>query len=158
VERWLSDYSPESRGILIHGPTGVGKTRLAYAIALDLALNHGADARFLEWPEHFGAYASAARRRDGSDHAMMERDVVLPDVVIIDEVKGGNSWQVEHFERIIGARVEAQRTTIITTNLIPGQPASNEHSVAAAFGDRVDSRLCSLRWLGMGGEDYRRVR
>jgi len=72
------------RGLLLHGPPGVGKTEAIRAVAAE----SGARLRVVSSGDVFGAYAgeSEKRLRDAFDEAQTDAKNGIPTVIVIDEL------------------------------------------------------------------------
>jgi DNA replication protein DnaC len=130
AEKWGAG---EVRGLVLHGPVGVGKTTLAAAAAWKLL-----ERRYVRWSsvpaviaDSFGddkAKHRAARTLTGSGA------LVLDD---IDKVKAGD-WVASQLFAAIDGRVTHGAPLIVTTNLRVSQLAAK---LGDQFGDAIASRL-----------------
>lgn len=168
--KWLSAFRPghESRGLVLHGPVGRGKTHLLVALMRSLALERGARVHFIEFSRLLGDLREGfGAGRSGAD--VMRRLVDVP-VLGIDELGKGRltDWELSVIDELISRRYNAMRTTLGTTNFSPGaptgaMPANNAMPIQAqrqTLGDRIGERAWSrlaemVDFVEVGGEDFR---
>lgn len=146
AQKWLAAWTPTARSsILLYGPVGSLKSTLA------VALLHA----FIERAEIRSAVYVAvpdllAHIRESYDH---DAGIVRPsvrleylasvDLLVADDLGAEKTtpWVIEELYRLFGRRHDEIRTTIITTNLKPGDGAG---SIRAAYGERVSSRVVGM--------------
>jgi DNA replication protein DnaC len=172
-------YRPEapSKGFLVAGPVGSGKTHLLCATLRHLTLELGVSARYVEISFLF----SEIRKGFGDNRSGL--DAILPlvdaDVLALDELgKGrGSPFEMDTLDELIARRYNANRTTLFATNFMleaePSQgggfvainagtasrPASSELLLRDRVGERIYSRLhemCHLIQFPQATEDWRR--
>jgi DNA replication protein DnaC len=170
-----------SRGFIISGPVGSGKTHLLTAALSRLVLEAGVEARYLEISLLF------ADIRRGFQEGKSGGEIIGPlsevDVLAIDELgRGrGSPFEMETLDELIARRYNAGRTTLFATNysLEPerkarpqsrsgyrstqeeaGQPRDTE-LLRDRVGERIYSRLCEMcEFVSLPPEtpDHRRTR
>ena len=168
---WVEDHLPgqESRGLVLHGDVGVGKTHLLVAIVRALTLHHGVRARFIEF-SHLLSQIKAGFDAGKGESQVLGPLVRVP-VLAIDELgKGrGSDWEVTIIDTLISQRYNAMRTTLATTNYMPVAATGTSAPNLAGFssgpalvdrvGERVFSRLREMcQFVPVRGEDYRNPR
>ncbi|CAM3456528.1 ATP-binding protein [Stackebrandtia soli] len=148
LDRWHRDPA-DCPSLLLVGPVGVGKTWQAFGAVREAVTGPNSTS----WMAVGAAdlYASV-RPRDGRDsESLMEqyRDVGL---LLLDDLGTANrsEWVEEITYRVIGARYDAMRPCIFTSNIAPTQ-------VSEALGERIGSRLAeTCMTVVMDGADRRR--
>jgi DNA replication protein DnaC len=98
-----------------------------------------------------GLFASM-RPRPGVDSEEVFEALATASVLVIDDVGAtkDSAWTDEVFDRLINARYEWLRPTLITTNVAPGE-------FGEKFGERVTSRLMEMATVvPFMGPDLRR--
>lgn len=136
-------------GLMLRGSRGGGKTHLLCGVLHDLCLE-GYSALFTNAVELVQSLRPAARDDDQDEHDPMQ-DLCNVQFLAIDDLGGERStdWTQEQLYRLVNARYEAKRPTLVATNLDAAE-------LAAAVGQRTLSRLaeCCLR-ITWSNRDYR---
>lgn len=155
----VRDYPAVDRGLLLMGPSGVGKTHLAVAIIRGL-IARGFGCLFYE----FGALLKEIQDSYNPISKTSEMRVLSPvyeaDVLVLDELGATvpTDWVRDTMYQVINKRYNDSRITIFTTNYLdevkgdpPKQPKLEER-----IGVRLRSRLHEMcRKVVINGEDYR---
>lgn len=172
VSNWLKDFDPtrDNRGLVLWGEVGRGKTHLLSAVLRELVLNHGVEARFVEF-SHLLADLKASFDTGGGAAVLLD-PLVKVDVLGIDELGKGRNTEFEAtvIDELVSRRYNALRPILATTNFPPTAPtgravanaaevqlhASAPPSLADRLGDRVWSRLReTCDFVEVKGEDHR---
>lgn len=129
--------------LMLAGDLGVGKTGLTIGV-LKLALAAGRSVLFRSLVELLSDIRATYRTRDATapDEADMVAALKRVDVLALDDIgaERATGWAQERLFELINHRYNERRTTILTTNLGPGEMA--EH-----LGDRVVSRIDGMAWI-----------
>lgn len=158
VKQWVERFNGETtKGLLLHGTTGVGKTHLAYSIGD--ALSHKGQwwPYLVNWVEFLAKVKASWNDLSKSETALKE-PLLSGRVAIIDDLgaellsKNDQDWITERLYEIINSRLDKQLPTIVTSNL-------NLEAIAARYTGRIASRLadmCQPIWCQ--ADDYRLTR
>jgi len=146
------EFVPEGRNLLLYGPSGVGKTHVAIAIAYK-AIQNGSDARFVTAAQLIDELSYASR-----DGALREALVPYthPGVLVVDEVgylsHGPDAANV--LFQVVNDRYLHRRPVVFTTNKPVEEWGRVLHDpdLAEAILDRVLERG---RILSFKGPSYR---
>jgi DNA replication protein DnaC len=113
--------------LLIHGPSGAGKTHVAAAIA-NRCLDRGQPALFVVVPDLLDHLRASYRPNSDMGYDALLEQVRLAPVLILDDLgtQSSTAWAQEKLFQILNHRYNAQMPTVVTTNL----------SI-----DRIDERL-----------------
>jgi len=138
------------KGIFLYGPTGVGKTHLAFAAANKLILNFSLFVRFL--PTYLIPRHDTTAVLDLTD---MGKNPVL----ILDDIGAEKLTEraLECLFMIIDLRLQNDCPMIITSNFSPDDLESRLDLGMPGYGKRIVSRLFeACDFLPIGGKDYRK--
>ncbi len=162
----VRNYPLETRGLILLGPVGVGKTHLAAAMVRELTLEKGKACRFCDFVQLLHDLKAAYERREGA--AELVEPLTRVDVLVIDDLgKGrGTEWEMDVLDDLVSRRYNAGRTTIATTNHLDREPKAAERhagfvsdTLTQRVGVRIQSRLHGMcDFHEMDGEDFRRSR
>jgi len=122
------------RSIVMAGRTGTGKTMLACATGLHIAIEHGRSCRYTT-AYHIVRDIKDTYGGEGSEKEIV-RGFVSPDLLIVDEVGvqyGTDAERLLMFE-VLNGRYEAMKPTIVISNL-------ELKGIGDYLGDRVMDRL-----------------
>ncbi|MBE2248783.1 MAG: ATP-binding protein [Myxococcus sp.] len=161
LAREFSAKYPQTRGFVLSGPVGTGKTHLLCATLKHLALELGARVAYVEISL---LYAQIRRGfQDGKSGGEIIQPLSQVDVLAIDELgKGrGSAFELDTLDELIARRYNSGRVTLFATNYSLKSPedraqrgylgtdalvdASKESKLLAdRVGDRIYSRLCEM--------------
>lgn len=136
-----------SRGLLLAGPSGRGKTRSLFALYRRLACEELRDVRFYYAGDWFSTLQGHVKYGHDDARGWVEA-VAKRDVVMIDDlgkealVKGREEWAQGWFFRFLDLRLGAGLPLIVTTNLNAVEMAGGEKN--AVKNDPLIRRLRDL--------------
>lgn len=142
---WFAN--PESRGLLLHGPAGTGKTHIACALVRAL-LETEQNARIVAMATVYRELRNCFNSDNSESLAMLDY-ITMPWLVLDDFGSGA----LTDFERriayeILNGRISQRNRTIITTNL-------KLDEIRDKLDERVSSRLLLFQEIELQGKDRR---
>lgn len=168
-EEFLPGKDGRTRGMLLTGSVGTGKTHLAVACLRHLIEEKGIDARFVDVRDLLERLRSTYRDEGGDTQTQILKPLLRADLVVIDELGAARptDWVFETIELLIGGLYNSLGPVIVTTNLPNAAPGAttgnNEYQRAArpeTLGDRIGARMWSRLQemcvsVEMIGKDFR---
>jgi DNA replication protein DnaC len=145
VGKLARSYAPGSRGFLLMGPVGTGKTHLLCAALAELCLEIGVFCRFVDF------FHLLQDLREGFSQNRPVADLLDPlvevPVLAVDELgKGKNTdWELSILDELISKRYNQEKTTLVTTNYTDDP----ETTLAIAVQDPKVAALRSARQTGL---------
>ena len=146
---FISRIGEADNNLFLYGNTGIGKTFLTHCIASEV-LRAGHTALYFSAETLFRLLADATFSREGKSGYDL-RTVYDCDFLAIDDLgtELTNSFVGSSLFQIINERINANRSTVISTNLMLGE-------FSAIYSERVFSRITShYTIIKMIGDDIR---
>jgi len=161
-----------TKGFLLYGKPGAGKTHLLVAALRYLALEKGVSARYVEFMLLLSDMKAGFS--SGQSHMEILKPLLAVPVLAIDELgkERGTDWERSMLDELISRRFNSGLTTLFATNyfleptVVPEKPGAYRSTRSADFqreaesmtlsqrvGDRIYSRLhemCAFQKLDPG--------
>lgn len=168
ARHWLKAYDPkkETRGLVLEGEPGRGKTHLLCGILRELVFRHHVEVRFVEFSHLLSTMKESFDKR-GGDPVRLTLLARVP-ILAIDELGKGRKtdWELQIIDEIV-SRSYNQRNVLLGTTNFPPAPTRTTGTLAQPgvesledrLGERVFSRLREMvTFAPVKGEDFRAVR
>lgn len=164
VRGFAANYPIESRGLLLSGQIGTGKTHLAVGGLKALVENRGAKGLFCDYREFLRTIQNSYNPQVSTTALEILKPVMDAEVLVLDDLGAirPTEWVWDTVSLVLNSRYNNKRTTIITTNypvLPPGEAGACTESIGDRIGERMVSRLVEMcKVVEMQGQDFRRLR
>jgi len=164
LQKWATEYPLNRTGLLLIGPSGVGKTHLAVA-ALKGIIKKGIRARFCDYRELLKQIQNSYNSSVQATELEVLRPVFEAEVLVLDDLGAvkPSEWVWDTVSLVLNARYNGNLATLITTNFMDGAAsgvgparAAREETLGDRIGERMRSRLFEMcRVVQVMGRDYR---
>lgn len=168
IEIWAGQYPVDRSGLLLVGPSGVGKTHLSVA-ALKRLTQKGVHCLFCDYRELLKKIQNSYNPSVQTTELDLLRPIFETEVVLLDDLGAvkPSEWVWDTVSLILNARYNEKLTTIITSNFLDGasaaaervdgpRRAAREETLGDRIGERMRSRLFEMcRLVQVNGKDYR---
>jgi DNA replication protein DnaC len=164
LEKWALEYPLNRTGLLLIGPSGVGKTHLSVA-ALKETIKKGIHARFCDYRELLKHIQNSYNPSVQATELDVLKPVFEAEVLLLDDLGAvkPSEWVWDTVSLVLNTRYNDNLTTIITTNFMDGPAAGagaaragREETLGDRIGERMRSRLFEMcRLVQVQGKDYR---
>jgi DNA replication protein DnaC len=168
IETWAGQYPVDRSGLLLVGPSGVGKTHLSVA-ALKRLTQKGVHCLFCDYRELLKKIQNSYNPSVQTTELDLLRPIFETEVVLLDDLGAvkPSEWVWDTVSLILNARYNEKLTTLITSNFLDGasaaaervdgpRRAAREETLGDRIGERMRSRLFEMcRLVQVNGKDYR---
>jgi DNA replication protein DnaC len=173
AQSFVREYPASEKGLLLMGPSGVGKTHLAVA-ALKELLRRGHSGLFCDYRELLKEIQASYNPASESTEMSVLEPVRTAEMLVLDDLGASkpSAWVLDIIGLVLNARYNERRMTILTTNYFDedAQGAASvqspsgerykkvkEDSLADRIGARMRSRLYEMcRNVDVQSPDFRR--
>lgn len=134
----LKDNALATRGLLMIGPVGCGKTHLAIAV-LQEVIGKGYTGLYYNSPNLLRDLRATMDKENFTTEDELLEEVTTTDLLVFDDVGAEKSseYVLDRFYLIINERYEAGKPVIITTNL-------DHEGLENRLGERIVSRMLEM--------------
>jgi DNA replication protein DnaC len=160
AKKFVESFPVEQKGLVFHGPTGVGKTHLAIGLLKAVIRDKGARGYFFQTTELLRLVRETYNRSVDETEMEVLRPVLEADVLVLDDlgVEKTSEWVQETLGHVVNIRYSERRPTVFTTNLVESDDPLHPRSFMFRLGARTRSRLFEMcDWIQMDAIDAREV-
>ena len=168
IETWAGQYPVDRSGLLLVGPSGVGKTHLSVAAVKQLT-KKGVHCLFCDYRELLKKIQNSYNPSVQTTELDLLRPIFETEVVLLDDLGAvkPSEWVWDTVSLVLNARYNENLTTLITSNFLDGasagaeradgpRRAAREETLGDRIGERMRSRLFEMcRLVLVNGKDYR---
>jgi len=168
LEKWAEQYPLDASGLLLVGPSGVGKTHLSVA-AMKRLIQKGIACLFCDYRELLKRIQNSYNPSVQATELEVLKPIFETEVVLLDDLGAvkPSEWVWDTVSLILNSRYNEKRTTLITSNYLDGpsaaadgvegaRRAAREETLGDRIGERMRSRLFEMcRLVQLNGRDYR---
>jgi DNA replication protein DnaC len=173
AEKFVGEFpSSGEKGLMLMGPSGVGKTHLAVACLKEL-IRRGHQGLFCDYRELLKDIQSSYNPGSESTELRILDPIRTVEVLVLDDLGASkpSAWVLDTIGLVLNARYNSKLTTLITTNYLDaakpeGKAARapqgdfvrvvREDSLAERIGERMRSRLFEMcRTIEVNSSDFR---
>ncbi|MCX6553624.1 MAG: ATP-binding protein [Candidatus Aminicenantes bacterium] len=157
--KFVADYPAVSVGLLFHGGTGVGKTRLLCCIGNQLIKEKGCEVIYIDWNDLAREMKSGedAASRDFATISQLIQRLARVELLLFDELGASrpSPWVEDNIYYLINRRYNDNRVTLFASNFFDSKIGSEE-TLSERIGARIRSRLFEMASsVEIKGADYR---
>jgi DNA replication protein DnaC len=174
AEKFVGEFPGNSeKGLMLMGPSGVGKTHLAVASLKEL-IRRGHQGLFCDYRELLKDIQSSYNPGSESTELRILEPIRTAEILVVDDLGASkpSAWVLDTIGLVLNARYNARLMTLITTNYLDATKSDGkaartpqgetmktvrEDTLAERIGERMRSRLFEMcRTIEVHSTDFRR--
>lgn len=159
AEKFVADYPAVDRGLLFHGATGVGKTRLLCSVGNQLIKEKDVEVAYIDWNDLTREMRSGedTASRDFETIGLLIQRLARAELLLFDELGASrpSPWVEDNIYFLVNRRYNDNRVTLFASNYFDKKVGSEE-TLSERIGNRIRSRLYEMaRSIEIMGVDFR---
>jgi DNA replication protein DnaC len=159
AREFVEAFPAVEKGLLFHGPYGVGKTHLAVGVLKAIIRKCRAKGYFFETPDLLRQIRHTYNSAVEETEMGVLRPVLDAELLVLDDLgtEKTSEWVQETLGLVVNTRYNARRATVLTSNLRdPMEDTTDPNSFMFQIGARTRSRLREMcEWVEILGSDTR---
>jgi DNA replication protein DnaC len=158
AKRFAELFPAVEKGLILTGPTGIGKTHIAVAVLRQVVFEKRARGLFYDVPNLLRVIRSTYNPVVRTAEMDILRPVMEADILVLDDIgrEKPSEWVEDTLNLIVNTRYNQRKPTIFTTNYEVMQDAESPDSLQVRLGFRMWSRLHEMcEFLEFSGVDFR---
>ena len=159
AREFVDTYPAVDAGLLLVGPSGVGKTHLACAVLSELVLTKGVRGLYVDFSDLLLRIQTTFRPDADSSKEALIAPITDAELLVLDELGASrpHAWVLDVLYNLLNTRYNQKRITVATSNYGDETEAGEKDRLEDRLNYRLRSRLYEMcLTVPLRGEDFRK--